>query len=149
MTKLSPPYVLRKVEETDLGFVYSNWSRVFREVPPMNMCPAAIFKPQQKKVIDCLLNTAKLLVACHPDDSDELLGFICYEFVAEVLVVHWIHIKSIFQHQHIASDILKTLYPEMSSIIFTHNFREASKLRSKFNLVYDPFFIINRIKEQE
>lgn len=148
MTKTLVPYVLRGMDENDKAFIYTTWIKVHWTAPPMNFCDKTSYLPHQREVITKLLDTANVLVACDPDDSDSLLGYIVYEFVAGVLIVHWLHIKSINRFMHLASDILETIYPNhrTRTIICTQNFMEYSKLRYKFKLSYDPFFLMDRMR---
>lgn len=147
MSKTVPPYLLRKHTDDDKGFIYQNWIKLYHESCPINFCINDIYLPNQNRIIDNLLETANTLIACNPEDPTLLLGFICYEFVQDVMVVHWMHIRGNMRFRGLATDILQSLYPTAKSdpILVTHNFRTYSELRHKFCLSYDPYFITTRL----
>ena len=142
------PYSLRAAQENDAGFIFSSWLAAYHECQPINFCPNDIYLPNQRQIITFLLTHAQTIIICHPDDPNELLGFICYQFVSQQLVVHWMYIK-FFRLQGLATQVLTQIYPETKAkpIIVTHNSKLFNKLRPIFKLIYDPYLIPNMLKD--
>lgn len=149
MNKIAPPHVLRAMIEDDERFIFTTWIKVFHEVPPINFCISSVYLPRQREVIGTLLETANVLVACQPEEPDSILGYIVYEFVADILVVHWMHVKDPWRNQTLAKTILQSIYPEVGTypIVCTHNFKSYTKMRHNYKLTYDPYFITTRMSD--
>jgi hypothetical protein len=144
-----PPYVLRSMVPDDEAFIFTSWIKGFHQVTPMNFCPSSVYLPQQRLIITRLLETATTLVACLPEKPDDIIGYIVYEIVGGLMVVHWMYVKSLFRHNTVATSILQSLYPGVTTdpIVVTHNFNAFRDVRHRFNIQYDPYFLINRMNQ--
>lgn len=128
--------------EEDEAFIYTTWIKIYHQVEPINFCDNQTYLPNQRAMIKKLITNAQVLVACTPEDPNSIIGYIVFDFVGDILVLHWLHIKAIFRRFGLARDMIKQLYPraKIDPIICTHMFRSFKSLRNKYSLYFDPYF---------
>jgi hypothetical protein len=134
--------------ESDKGFIFSTWIKEQWLTHPLTSCPPEFYLPHQRQIITTLLELpAKCLIACAPDNADMILGYIVYEMVADILVLHWAHRKDIYRNMGLGKDIIKQVYPDIGvkPIMMTQNNRMFNKLKHKWMLAYNPFYITDRL----
>ena len=85
--------------ETDYNFVLSSWAHSFKGSPWAGVCPNNLWHPQMKETLDQLLERgATVLMAVADDDTDHLIGYVCYETgLSGVAVIHYVFVKDEFR----------------------------------------------------
>ena len=97
------PVGLRLYQPTDEGFVYRSWLKSHHD-PDNGDWPKRLggccsyshrrYYDTHKLVIADILSRSFVRVACNPAVPWQALGFIVFEIVGDVGVLHWLHVKS-------------------------------------------------------
>jgi hypothetical protein len=144
--KSTLPIIIREFEENDRHFIVDSWSRQLYEAMPYSYCPAHLYFPNQIKLINDILNSSECLVACLAEDPDILIGYIVFEHIQNVLILHWICVKKDFRKMYVMSDLLTSAHKtwKLDMIMITQPGKLFSKYRKKLKLFYDPFHLYRK-----
>lgn len=132
-------YILREGREADHNFIISSWlDGVYFGNPKdtwITSTPKDIFNEYYSKFIQniLLLPSTSIVCAVLTDDPDVILG---YRVSTLPDTLHWIFVKRAFRNIGIARD----LYPKDTKYI-THLTNTGRSLKSKLNLIFNPFKI--------
>ncbi len=135
---MTPSIKIRKAGEGDKAFVLATWLRSYyngsqfgSEITPHvyfkwhhALCEAFWIRP-----------TAYALIACNPDDENQIYGWAAMEQSLHGHLVHYVYVKPAFRQMGIA----KALLPD-SAAVSTHITRMAKRLFPS-NYVYNPYLI--------
>lgn len=142
----TPDYLLRHIEPSDHPLILSSWSKGAYEAAPNHFIPKDIWFPHQYQHITKCLKSFNTLVMCHYGDPNELFGYVCYSFVSGVLLVHWFYVKKDFRHKGMMTEVLAEIAPTLNigvdPIIITQYHKYYESLKDKFNLFYDPYYVL-------
>ncbi len=140
ITKVS----LRAATQDDVGFIFNSWLKSYRQAPATQGIPSQIFFSEHHKLVERLLTSSNVIVACDPEDPSQLFGYICASKVEGILAIHYVYIKHTFRGLGIGKMLLNALEHDPSAAaVFTHSTRVATKLASKYNLIYHPYVLYN------
>ena len=142
------PYILRNMVEEDKGHIFTTWLKTFWKVSPMHNCPPDFYLEHQRAIIEKLLETATTQIICAPEDPEYIYGYICYELVAGIMILHWLNIKPNWRRLGLMHSVLTALYPNVGkqAIILTHNIHDMTRLKDKYMLSYNPYYITDRLR---
>lgn len=138
------PMTIRDVAPADVGLIFSSWLKSARAGPALVIIPGPVYFAQHHKLIEGYFKTSTIKVACNPDDSNQIMGYIAYETVVDadqsLLVVHFCYIKEVFRNQGIASALLASTGHELGKPFFYTTATKASEnLNRKLNMAYSPY----------
>jgi len=107
--------------------------------------PNQLFYIEMSKVIDNLLTRAEVLMITPSDNTDQFIGFICYETIGNNVILHYIYVKHLFRKMGIASDIVKDVIPYLSSkpVLYSHVSRIPEATLDKYKLIFNPFILVS------
>ena len=138
------PVRIRPAVEGDASFIFSSWLKSFRDNGLAKPVNNEVYFSEQHKLIERLLKTATVQVACDPNDAASIYGWSCYERVEGIFVIHYTYIKHPFRGLGIASAILAESKHDFNTTgLFTHWTTAALRLHDKKNLMYHPYILIN------
>ncbi len=143
------PISIREADQSDVSFIFSSWLKSFQLGAMTRFVERTIYFNEQHKLIERLLQSSTVLVACDPDDPGQIYGYLCYEQIEGIMCVHYTYTKQPFRALGVAKQLLeKSGYDwQNSSGVYTHHTRLGGNLSSyKYNLVYHPYILINRPK---
>lgn len=101
-------WAIRPAVEADYPFVMDSWQKATRDEPwsgnvPNNMVAAVL----QEALKQLLMRGARVLIACNPERSDQIVGWVCAEAGREAeKVVHAIYTKRPFRRMGVARQLL-------------------------------------------
>lgn len=145
------PFILRNLTKEDENFIYNSYLKSFHSYYPMKFVPDILYFKPQSECLDFLLDTATCLVACFPEDPDEIIGYCIYQNVTEALVLHYIYIKRQHRDKGMAADIIRQIIGDNTMIIASHICDDYSKLKHTIpncKVIYDPF-LIDKLRDLE
>jgi hypothetical protein len=129
MTETAPRiWSIRTANEKDLNFIRRTWLLgLFYGSEFYSQIRNKIYFDNQKIVVEALIKTSDVLVACLNDDPEVILGY----SVTQGPTLHWVHVKSYFRKNGIA----KTLIPqEIKQVTFLTKIGKAIKPKTwEFN----------------
>jgi hypothetical protein len=139
---MSLPFILRDNVPEDTSFIYNSYLKSYHLQYPIYYIPNILYFKSQSKILDTLLETQQVLIACYPEDPSEIIGYIIYDNKPDVFVLHYIYIKGMYHHKGIASNILSQILNDHKLIITTHIHDDFSLLKKKIpncKMIYNPF----------
>ena len=92
----------------DETFLLDSWLNAYRASPWAGAVPNnKYFDVYGDAIKELLTRGSKVLVACNPDNSSQILGWVCYELSARGdKVVHFVYVKDVFRKLGIANSLI-------------------------------------------
>jgi GNAT superfamily N-acetyltransferase len=131
---------LRLVTPQDMPFIYNSWLKSYTENnKDFKRMGQGVYFSNYKKVLSRILDDALIVIACNPDDKEQVYGYVVAEEHANVC--HYIYVKYTFRKLGIARRLLKNIHPELSEVPLACTFanKNYDLLRTKYLLTYNPF----------
>lgn len=131
-------------EPSEVGFVYKSWLGSYKNYA--GETPHNIYRKLYQGYLDRIIKRpgCSVLVACDPNDSEVLWGFIVFE--KHHPVVHYIYVKEghNLRRNGIGSDLLAFCTNEgETEFTFTFNTRMGRNFLRKRSGTYNPKFVRN------
>lgn len=139
------PIIIRNMVETDFGFVFDSFLKGAK-VPHMRN---SVYNQRYAPVIKSLINRCIVSVACVANDPNIIAAFVIFERLGDppiIPVIHYVHTRSTFYRQGIATKLIKEcVNPDFGSSLTmasheghfeTQSFKQIMK---KYRIEYDPF----------
>ena len=95
----------------------------------------------QNKVINHLIDTSKVLIACDDQDEDLILGFMIYDNFPLADVLHYCYLRKDFRQNGIVHLMIKQIQKSDSLAIshITDEIRPARLKKFWNKVIFDPF----------
>ncbi len=93
---------IRYAHDMDVDFITSSWLKSFRDGYFNATVPNRVYFTQHHKILENLLPTATVLVACNAEKPDQILGWMCYQVDGKVCILHYIYVKDLMRGHGIA-----------------------------------------------
>lgn len=126
----------------DEPFIYSAWLKSVRNESPVYVnVPDRVFYVAHHAVIERLLPSSTVALACLRDDPSVLIGFAVAATKRDG--IHFIYVKSAFRRMGIAKALIENLSLNIDKCFCTHwtNFLSQTQRAKWPGLVYDPYFL--------
>ena len=135
---------LRKLLPSDIEFITSTWLKSYRSgsLTAKKMKKDVYFPEHHKLIHDALVNF-KVLVACNPEEQDQVFAWIVYDNKGYDLV-HYIYCKKIYREFYVVSKLLEEI-KKSDICIYTHD-NQKKALETFYNienLVFNPYMFLN------
>jgi len=131
---------IRPAIEEDIPFIFSTWLKSFRDSFFAQNISTTIYYAEHHKVVERLLKSCSVFVACSDKDISQLYGYICAEEIDSILVVHYVYVKHSFRWLGIGRQLLNAVHHNATNVsIYTHNTKVSRGLANKFNFVHSPY----------
>lgn len=138
------PVEIRALIDSDLPFIFNSWLKAFRNSKFAAEINQNIYFSEHHKLIERLLKRGKTLVVGAAGDPATVYGYINYEEVQGIFVLHFAYIKHDFRTLGLFKELMKATKHDFSGAgMFTHKLKSASILEHKWNLLYSPYILIN------
>lgn len=117
-------YALRGPRPEDLPFVRSSWTQSYGKYATFSKEPKAIsadgparlpshiYVPEQHQLIARILSrsTVTTVVACNPEDADQIFGYLVFETrPPSQAVAHYLYVKDAFRKRGLARALLQSM----------------------------------------
>lgn len=147
----------RAAHTGDLACILSDWLRAFRDSGWAKMCTNQVYYAGQQRLIGEIAArpNARLVVACNPDDREQIYGWACGEPAGAVgpdgatlpLIFHFVYVKQDFRSFGIAKALLRQFgWVEGDRIVATHDhprlWANGRALAKKFEVACDPYVLL-------
>lgn len=138
------PILIRDVQEGDVPFIFNSWLNSFRKGSFTKFVDNKIYFSEQHKLIERLIKRATVKIAVDPADPATIYGYLVYEYVQGVLVVHYGYTKQTFRAMGVLRQMLHSIQHDFSTAaLYSHNTIIGSRLGHKYNLIYHPYILMN------
>lgn len=145
MTQLGNELKIRPAIGEDLNFIFDTFRESLRTDSSLGRsCKASVFKKEFAKVIDYILETSEVLIACMSSDENVILGYLIYE---EPQIIHYAFTKRAFRKMGIQAALLTKarLKPDKGEVQCSFKTRMVRDLfESKPQLTHYPFNIFKK-----
>jgi ribosomal protein S18 acetylase RimI-like enzyme len=129
---------IRQAIEADVPFIFNSWLKSYRSMARTVSNP--VYFEFHHKAIEALLQRSEVLVAVNPADANELYGYIVYEVVQDVPVIHYAYVKQSFRGLGIATALAAKLQVSGGGF-YSHETRAGIEVLAHKGLkfVYNPY----------
>lgn len=133
----------RPPKATDLNFIFASFSNSMkRESELGRSCRSSIFFPDFQKVIDRILATSQVLIACSPEEENAIMGYLIYE---RPETVHFAFVRPSCRMKNVARDMIEEVMPGSKNIIFSLITNDAKKISKKYpEFTHNPLILFNK-----
>jgi GNAT superfamily N-acetyltransferase len=149
-------YTLRPSYENDLKFLLNSWSishwhknTYHKKCSPFN----SYREMMNKRIIDIIKSNAQVIIACDPDNLDNIYAYIVYNKIIKNPIIHWIYVKSEYRNKGLGKALIgKTGINPYLPIVITHisntacEIMKTHKEQDKYQLAYLPY-IFDELRE--
>ena len=140
--------IVRGVVDSDKSFIYNSYLLNCRETYPLNVIPKSIYFPGQQRCIDHILTIGTTLVACFPEDPNEILGYVIFE-PGDTPVLHYVYSRR--SGRGVFRSLMTAAVGDSKLVVATHVPRRWKKLKELLepaHVVYDPYNLRDRMVRQ-
>lgn len=132
-----PVVVVRPATEADVSFIFNSWLKSYRGTCKAISNP--VYYQFQHKTIEAILQRSQVLVACDAADPNQLYGYLVYEVVEGIAVVHYAYIKHSFRGMKLLSLLAKDL--PAGGGYYTHDTANGHRLAAAKKFVLNPYLV--------
>ena len=134
---------IRDGRQGDVAFILATWKRRMRNLGDRaHMTNTVYFDHEGARIESILFRPAtRVAVICQDPESDHLLGYAVHEQVGPVFVLHFAHIKGVYQRMGILTWALKNIYPDFCNqeIAATHITPEMAPKLRRYRVKFNPY----------
>ena len=116
---MDPGLKIRPSEQSDYSFLIAAWLNNYRrESYFAARITDKVFFHHHHDIVERLLARSRVLVACVPDDPNEIIGYIVWE----PGILHWTYVKKAFRKLGVGAALLKAtdLPDDLAGVSITH-----------------------------
>lgn len=137
--------VIRSYDEKDLPLIYKSWLVSFRDSNHLeSVIDKQIYFGNHKRIIAKILDKSTCLIAANPEDDNHILGYIVFDKHNGLKILHYIYVKAPYRRLGIANFLRKFAFTnESHPIVTSHYTRMSSILKDKWQLVFNPYILID------
>lgn len=128
--------LLREGMESDANFVIDSWCGSYRHNIVFGAIPKDIYFKNYRKFTVKILGVSRLIVACNPEDKEQIYGYLVYRVIGDMPVLSYMFVKQAFRKFGIATMMLN-VFPNAKLI--THIMPNLESWLKKHGCVFDPF----------
>lgn len=143
------PIEIRPGMESDANFILSSWLKSYRQSYFARVMTNTIYFDNHHSVLRRILKRATVLVASNVDSPDQIYGYIVFEMVDGIPVIHYTYVKHTFRGMNIAKLLYNQAKGAQEAAVYTHHTRVVESLSRNYNLVHHPYLAFELPKESE
>jgi hypothetical protein len=104
-----------------------------------------IYYSEHHKIIEKLLKRCDSVVACDVNDPANIYGFLVYERIQGILVLHYGYTKLPFRMLGVLRQMLESTGHDFvkGTALYSHQTGIGYRLSFKYNLVFHPYMLVN------
>ncbi len=147
---MSQQWSIRPPTPDDLAFIYSSWLKSYKHDSLLGKSVrTTVYFENYREVLDRLLATSSVLVACISDEPSVILGYL----VHEDSIAHYCFVKESFRRMGIGASLLEYAHLTKKLVQFTHatgklfSMLDMLVLCRGYNIEYNPFLLYNKTIE--
>ena len=134
----------------EIGFIMKTWGREERKNHSWRY-PDRLFYPNFGKIMVEIAARSDCIVACNPDDINQIQGFAIGKAMPEhsTMLAHFVYVRPEFRRLGLAKDMLAALGYDISlhELVYTHDSKTMDKILIKDRaIVFNPHCVYGLIK---
>jgi L-amino acid N-acyltransferase YncA len=135
----------REKQEGDLNFIMSSYLKSYRTAGDNTRMTNEVYFFNYKKIIARILERCQCLIACDPEDEAHLYGYILYEMIEDMPVLHYVYVKHVYRYLGIAKQLAeKAIGKDNKAIVASHVTKIFDNVSKKYNIYYNPFLRLHK-----
>lgn len=139
------PVRVRAAAPTDVSFIFSSWLKSFRASSFTKNMSNTVFYSEHHKVIEDILKTSTVLIACNEKEPQDIYAYIVAERIDGIMVLHYVYVKHTYRQFGLAKMLWQQFDQNSGQAgICTHMTRIGERLALKYNLVYSPYLAMTK-----
>ena len=154
----TPPFHMRPPMQGDIQFILSSWLKSFRNSEFANYIPNKLYYEFHGSLVKNIIARSLVSILCDVEDPEHVYGYVVYELLGDVFILHYIYIKYNFRNLGLCRTALKAVYPQFGNVesFITHPDKVLSRIvnneikktsffikkRDDYKLIYNPFALI-------
>lgn len=140
---MTPKIVLRDAVPEDVSFIFNSWLKSYRGSRAVAGIVSSVFFAEHHRVLERIMKSCKVIVACNPEDTSQIYGYIVHEMVSGVDVFHYAYVKHTFRRMGLAKAMLQHIKPDTSTAsMYSHATPVGDKIAPKYHMVYSPYLAL-------
>lgn len=146
-----PPLVLRRPVLDDVPFLTNSWLRSYRDSgAAIRHVPNDVYHLLHHRIIERLWRDEQVtwLVACYPQDTSFIYGWLCGENTDAGPVLHYVYVRRSMRKFGVATHLVNTFADGHDRGFMTHLTRGweglVSTLPTEFD--YNPYFLYQEFR---
>ena len=155
---MSQEILLRAPCDQDGSFIIDSMVREVRDHYPNTHMDKSLFYKEYKEIVKTLISKSLIVIAANPEDPDQIFGYLIFEKIEDIPIIHFLYVKLTFRENGIATQLLKSVFENFGKekTLITHlprSRKEDGKFLDStkqtliyYNLRFDPFIINRRMK---
>lgn len=137
------PIKIRKGIASDAPFIFSSWLKSMRSGPFARDITNSVYFAESHKVIERLLKTCEVHVACDAAQEADIYGYICGERIDGIFILHFIYVKHMYRNLGIGTQLLNSFAHDSGApSMYTHHNETAKALAAKYRMIYSPYIAL-------
>lgn len=134
-------WTIRAPNKNDIPFIYATWLNSFYLDSWAKSITKTIFFENYKRVVDHILQSATVTIACSQEDPNVIFGYL----VSEPGVAHYCFVKEAFRSFGIAKDLYNKAFDSDEKIQITHRTRKLNPIfNKKQSLIFNPLILFTK-----
>lgn len=143
------PILLRKPHSEDIPFIFNSWLKSYRPSIQVKNIPQNIFYGEHHRFLEKIMKRAECIIACNPDDTNHIFGYVVYEIITGVLVVHYVYVKQDYRRLGVCNYLLEAAGRKRGEpFAYTHETYIGHKLSFLMKGFYNPYIIYNGYEDE-
>jgi hypothetical protein len=136
--------------EDDLKFILKSWIRSYARSPYAGAMTRSRLVGAIKGTIGDLLRREDCVatMACNPNNSDQIFGFVVYETNCDTPVLHYVYVKAPFRGFEIGSDLVSVARGNRPGLM-RYTFRTPASKKFLAGAKFEPNLARRDLKERK
>lgn len=140
--------IIRNLDiDVDLPLILSSWIRTVRPRNFFRSLSNSAITNHVETVIKPLISCEEVLVACDNQHQDQIFGYIVGN--QSLRIMHMVYMRITFRRFGYATELARELFgaigDDADAIMYTHPAKMVGVLRKKWNLIFNPYQILECI----
>ena len=128
---------VRQFSELDYSFILNSYLKSYRIQEANRFIENCVYYDNYKKLFDKLLKRGDCLVACNPDDLDQLYAWVLFETIDDTTILHFAYTKYTYRKMGIMETLFRMAGISKNKIICSHAPIMVHKIKDK--IIFNPF----------
>jgi hypothetical protein len=133
---------IRHVQPQDISFIYSTWLKSFKHDSMLGKSlRTGVFFENYREVIDHILSESTVLIACLPEDSNVIIGYLVFQ----PNIIHYAFIKESFRRLSVCRQLITNAKLDINHCEFTHlTLKITNFIQAYAGLTYNPVLLYKK-----
>lgn len=150
MSKQDLPITLRQPHAEDIPFIFSSWLKSYRSSLHVKNISNTVYYGEHHKVLERLMKRSEALIACNPEDANQIYGYLIYEKITGILVTHYCYVKQPYRRLGICHQLLSAAGRDKDEpFVYTHETFLGEKISGRLRAMYNPYVFYQGYESKE